>query len=51
MHIRKILMTGAAGLVLSAFMVVPVSAHGHHYQSRIETSYSYPLCTVEDCTE
>ena len=51
MHIRKILMTGAAGLVLSAFMVVPVSAHGHHYQSRSETSYSYPVCTVEDCTE
>lgn len=51
MHIRKILMAGIAGLAMSMLVSVPVSAHGHHRQSRTDTAYAYPVCTVEDCTE
>lgn len=51
MCLKKTLMAGMAGLMLSALLVVPVSAHGHHRQSQTTTDTRYPVCTVEDCTE
>ncbi len=54
MRIRKALMAGCMGLMLSGLMVVPVSAHGHHRQSTRQVTQEdtyYPVCTVEDCEE
>ena len=50
MCLKKMFMAGMASLMLSALLTVPVSAHGHHHrQSQVDTSY--PVCTIEDCTE
>lgn len=49
MHFKKLFTAAAAVALISAFFVLPVSAHGHHHQTTSPTDY--PVCTVDGCTE
>lgn len=53
MHIKKLLMTATASLLLSVLFVTPVSAHGHHHSNTVTVTVSEecPVCTFDDCTE
>lgn len=46
---KKILACGFAGLLAAGFMVMPVSAHGHHAQTTVPADQVCELCTVEGC--
>ncbi len=51
MHLKKMLTLSMATAFVSALLVMPVSAHGHHrrYTQKLDTYY--PICTIEECTE
>lgn len=49
---RKSLVLVMTGILLSASVVMPVSAHGHHHSQTVTPSdYVCGVCTVEGCDE
>lgn len=50
MHIKKMLIMGAVGVLSSACLVFPAFAHGHHRQVQVNTNYT-AVCTIQGCTE
>lgn len=49
MHVKKMLGGAATVALISLLFVMPVSAHGHHSRTTLNTDC--PVCTVEGCTE
>ena len=50
MYMRKSLVLGIAGFILTASVVMPVSAHGHHHaQTDLASDRVCEVCTVEGC--
>ncbi|MEY8319712.1 hypothetical protein AAK894_01370 [Lachnospiraceae bacterium 46-61] len=52
MHIKKMLVMGAVGILSSACLAFPAFAHGHghHRQTQVNTNYT-AVCTIDGCTE